>query len=140
MSTIKTLFEDAVQYEESLLAHHIFCLVQEGKISWHDPDSILSNIEPNFEKLESMHESNFLGLCPIKIFSLKLERGQWAFVYAKDPAEASQYVQRTVGKKPLNCHELSPDFEIYYGNRILNFRALKKEQTEFPCLIMYYEG
>lgn len=31
LSTVRVLFEDNVQYEESLLVHYIFCFLQKGK-------------------------------------------------------------------------------------------------------------
>lgn len=139
MPTIKALYEDAIKYEESLLAHFIFCLLQERKVDLEQDDAVLSQIKPDPEKLERLLEMNYLGFDQIKIFSLKIARQKWAFIFAQTSEEAQQHLRLQTGQKPLNCLELSPDEVIFTGNRFLNFRELKKEQTQFPCLVAVYE-
>ncbi|MBS4192318.1 hypothetical protein KHA94_19335 [Bacillus sp. FJAT-49705] len=137
MSSIKTLFEEAICYEEHVLAHYIFCLIQEGKIAWDDEDSVLFEVQPDIEKLTNMIENNFLGICKIHMYALKVKKGKWVFIFAKSPEEAKVHLWRTTGSKPLNCQELSLDQEVLIGNRFLNFREWKKEQSGFPCLVGY---
>ncbi|MBW8347928.1 hypothetical protein K0H71_00535 [Bacillus sp. IITD106] len=138
MSSIENLYEDAIRYEESFLAHYIICLIQEGKIAWHDDDSVLTQVQPDSEKLLKMVETNFLGFCPINIYGLKVKNGRWAFIYAKSPQEAKNHLWKLTGETPLICRELSPDQTLFIGNRFLNFREWKKEQSEFPCLVGFY--
>ena len=135
MSTIKALYEDAIKYEESLLAHSIFCLLQERKISLEQDDVVLSQVQPDSETLARLMKINYLGFNQIKIFSLKLARQKWAFIFAQTAEEAQQFLRLQTGCKPLNCLELSPDEVIFTGDRFLNFQELKKEQTQFPCLV-----
>lgn len=139
MTTVRSLFEDAVHYEDAFLAHYIFCLRQEGKVDWDDSDSILSEVEPDTARFESLLESNMLGICSINIYYLRLNREHFALVYAKSPEEATRFTRQKTGIHPWHCREIAPDHEIYYGNRIISFRDLKKEMNEFPCLVGLYD-
>ncbi|MBO0994644.1 hypothetical protein [Bacillus sp. SD088] len=139
MATIKALYEDAIKYEESLLAHSIFCLIQEGKIELEQDDAVLLQINPDPEKLEKLLEMNYLGFHQMNIFSLKTGRQKWVFIFAQTAEDAQQHLHMKTGQNPLNCLELSPDEVVFTGNRFLNFRELKKEQTQFPCLVGVYE-
>lgn len=138
MSTVETLYTDAIRYEESVLAHYILCLLQEGKITWHDDDSVITEVQPDSEKLAEMIEANYLGICKINMYALKIKNGKWAFIFAKNAEEAKQHLWRAIGQKSLKFRELSPDQDICIGNRLLPFREWKKEQSEFPCLVGYY--
>lgn len=138
MGSVEMLYKDAIRYEESVLAHYILCLLQEGKIVLQDDDSIISQVQPDSEKLAKMIETNYLGICPINMYALKMGNGQWAFIFAKSEKEAKQHLRRTTGQTPLKCREISPDQSVCIGNRFLPFREWKKEQREFPCLVGYY--
>ncbi|MEK3889824.1 hypothetical protein [Bacillus sp. FSL K6-3431] len=138
MPSIKTLFEDAIRYEETFLAHTIFCLSQEGKISWDDNDSVLSKVQPDPARLTEMIEKNFLGICEINMYTVRVTNRKWAFIFAKSSEEAKNHLWKTIRRKPLSCRELSPDQEVWIGNRFLHFREWKKEQSGFPCLVGYY--
>lgn len=139
MSTVKQLFEDAVKYEEPFLAHYIFCLLQEGKVKPDDDESVLDVGLSNEDKFWDMYQKNILGICDIKIFSLKKKDRHFVFIFAKTPEEARKLYIKTYKKQPLNCHELCPDQLMYYGKRFLSFREIKKEMQEFPCILGHYE-
>lgn len=139
MSTIKALFKEAIHYEECVLAHYIFCLVQEGRITWRDERSILTKVQPNQDRLADMIRNNFLGICQIHMYALKVKKGKWYFIYAKSPEEAKRHLWITTGSKSLNCHEVPADQRVSIDNRCLTFREWKKEQSEFPCLVGCFE-
>ncbi|MBP1917212.1 hypothetical protein J2Z23_004197 [Lederbergia galactosidilyticus] len=139
MPTIRELYEDAIKYEESTLAHYILLLLQEGKISTNDDDSVLERMPIDAEKLDQMIQSNYLGFSKIKIYSIKYAVNTFAFVYAGSPADAKLYFFSRTGKQPLNCHELSLDYMMAVGNRFINFRDWRKEQKQFPCIVGVYK-
>ncbi|MCJ7840533.1 hypothetical protein MUB24_06275 [Lederbergia sp. NSJ-179] len=139
MPTIRELYEDAIRYEESTLAHYILLLLQEGKISTNDDDSVLDQLPINKERLDRMIQSNYLGFSKIKIYSIKYAENTFAFVYAESPEEARSYFFRHTGMQPLNCHELSLDYMMAVGNRFLSFRDWRKEQSKFPCIVGVYK-
>ncbi|KAB2336176.1 hypothetical protein F7731_11800 [Cytobacillus depressus] len=137
MSTIETLYDDAIRYEEHVLAHYILCLIQEGKISLDDEESVLFEVQPDTVKLTKMIENNHLVFCQIHMYALKVGERKWAFIYAVSPEEAKTHLWKMTGSRALNCREMAPDEEVLIGNRFLNFREWKKEQKEFPCLVGY---
>ena len=139
MSTIETLYGDAIRYEELVLAHYILCLIQEGKITWSDESSILTEVQADREKLTDMIKNNILGICQIHMYALKVKRGKWVFIYAKSPEEAKQHLRTTTGSKSLNCRKIPADQRVSIDNRFLNFREWKKEQSVFPCLVGCFE-
>ena len=139
MSTVKELFNDAVKYEESLLAHYIFFLLQEGKIELSNHKDTLKFDLAQSEKFQKMYKSNVLGFDQIKIYSLKQRENYFIFIFSKNPKEARELYWRTYAHEPINCMELSPDEIMWYGNRAMTFRDIKKEMKEFPCILGYYE-
>ncbi len=139
MPTIRELYEDAIKYEESTLAHYILLLLQEGRISTNDDDAVLDRMPINKEKLDQMIQSNYLGFSKIKIYSIKYARNTFAFVYAISEQEAKSYFFRKAGIQALNCHELSPDYMMAVGNRFISFREWRKEQNHFPCIVGAYK-
>lgn len=139
MTTVKQLFEDAVHYEESLLAHYIFYLLQKGKAK---PEDEASEIDFSFsyaDEFRNMWEKNLLDIDQTKIYSLKQSKNKFIFIFAENPKEAQELYWRTYAHEPINCMELSPDEIMWYGNRAMTFRDIKKEMKEFPCIIGYYE-
>ncbi|MCR2823303.1 hypothetical protein [Lederbergia panacisoli] len=139
MSTVKRLFEDAIRYEESFLAHYIYCLLKEEKITLEDDDSILSEVQPDSAKLVKMVKENHLGFCQVKMFALKARNTPWIFIFAKNLEEAEKLLLRETGQRPLRCREIIPDQVVYVNNRFFNFHDLKKQQSKFPCLVGYHE-
>lgn len=137
MSTIKTLFEDSIRYEEHFLAYYIFCLIQEGKITKNDESSVLNKVKPDREKLTTMIKNNTLGFCQIKMYALKGKKGKWMFIFSKSPEEAKWHLWEVMGSQAVHCREISLDHEIMNGNRFISFREWKKEQKAFPCLVGY---
>ncbi|WP_335488841.1 hypothetical protein [Bacillus sp. JJ1773] len=137
MPTIEALYEDAIRYEEHVLAHYILCLIQEGKISLDDEDSVLFEVQPDMEKLTNMIENNHLRFCEIHMYALKVGEGKWAFIFAESEEEAKIHLWRTTGRRALNCREMAPDEEVFIANRFISFREWKKEHKEFPCLVGY---
>lgn len=138
MTTVKSLYEDSLYYEESTLAHYIMHLLQEGKAELDDDISKLKFEEADQEKVREMIRSNQLGFSKIKVFALKYSKRAFAFVFAKSEDEATEYFKQTFKKKVLSCYELSLDTPMARGNRILNFREMRKEHNEFPVLAGTY--
>lgn len=137
--TIKELYEDAIKYEESFLAHYIFYLIREGKISFSDDSSVLAHHSDYSDKFLRIWQKNQLGFCQIKVYSLKQEAKKFVFIFAKDRKEAILHYRLTYGKNPLNCHEISLDNEMIVGHRVITFRRLKKEFRTFPVVVGEYE-
>ncbi|MEH7122085.1 hypothetical protein V7127_02450 [Bacillus sp. JJ1773] len=139
MSSIRKLYENAIKYEESTLAHYIAHLLQEGKVKLEDDESTIDFKLADHDRVQQMINKNELGFSNVKPFALKYSNNSFVFVYANNQQEAIELFQRTLRTRPKNCHEYSMDFVIEKGNRFISFRDLKKEFTKFPDLIGFYE-
>ncbi|WP_335871262.1 hypothetical protein [Bacillus sp. 2205SS5-2] len=139
MSSIRELYESSIEYEHVTLAHCILHLLQEGKVSLEDDESMLDLSLANSEQLDNMIENNLLGFSQVRIFSLKQKKNTFAFIYAKFKGEARKHFRETLKTTPINCHEYPLDFEMVKGNRVVSFREMKKEFDCFPVMVGVYE-
>lgn len=137
--TIKQLYEDAIKYEESFLAHYIFYLIRKGKIALNDDVSVLEHHNDYSDEFLQMWQKNQLGFCQIKVYSLKQNDKKFVFIFAENKKEAILHYRLTYSKNPLNCHELSLDNQMVIGHRVMTFRRLKKEFKSFPVVVGEYE-
>lgn len=139
MSSIRVLYEAAVKYEHSSLAHYIINLLQEGKIQLEDDESIIDFSQANQQQVKQMVEGNMLGFQIIRVFALKHTDNKFAFIYAKDKQDAIDFFRKEFRSNPKNCHEYPMDFVIEKGNRFISFRELKQEFEQSPAFIGFYE-
>ncbi|MED0758754.1 hypothetical protein P4S93_07375 [Aneurinibacillus thermoaerophilus] len=139
MTTVRELYEESIRYEEKTLAHYILHLLQEGKVSLEDDADSLDLTQADHEKVAAMILQNQLGFSDIRIFSLKYDNKQFAFIFAANEEEAIEFFQKIFKRNPYNCHEYPLDFPMSRGNEFLTFRDMKKEYSRFPALAGFYE-
>lgn len=136
---VREAYIDAIMYEESTLAHLIHHLISERKVSLEDPLSSQDFRRADMEKVTDMITRNTLGFQKINLYSLKISQKKFIFIFADSGQAAVDYFTNTFHQLPLNCHEISLDFEISRGNEITSFRVLKKEFEKFPALVGSFE-
>lgn len=135
---IQNLYQECLQYEESTLAHYIYHLLAEGKLSLTDPTSKLDFNQADHELVAELIQNNILGIHRINIYALKKTNREFVFIFAHSPQEAIQFYEKTFYHKPKNCHEYPLEFEIMRGNKAVSFRELRKEVRRFPCVVGCY--
>lgn len=136
---VKDVYLDAVMYEESALAHLIYHLITERKVSLEDPLSLLDFKRADMQKVTEMIHQNALGFQKINMYSLKKNAKTFIFIFAASRQGAVDYYTYTFHQCPLNCHELSLDYEISRGKEVITFRALKKEFEKFPAIAGHFD-
>lgn len=139
MTTVRELYEDSIRYEEKTLAHYILHLLQEGRVSLDDDADKIDFLQADYEKVAQMIVQNQLGFSDIKVFSLKYDDKQFAFIFAASEEEAIQFFRQKFKRKPYNCHEYPLDFLMSRGKEFLTFRDMRKEHSSFPALAGFYE-
>lgn len=139
MSTVKEAFDEAIKYEESALSHYILFLLQEGEVTLESDKSAINHDLADSAKFQNMWKSNYLCFDQIKIYSLKQSKQRFIFIFAKNPKEARELYYREYEHEPFNCMELSPDQDMFHGNRFMTFREIKKEMQKFPCIFGEYD-
>lgn len=135
---VREMFESSLLYEESTLAHTLYHLLAEKKISLDDNVFEIDLNQVNYEKVSELVQKNVLGIRRIGIYSLKMDRKTFVFIYAGSEEEAIQFYIKSFHKNPLNCHEYLLDFELARGNGVISFREMRKEFERFPVVVGYY--
>ncbi len=136
---VKDLYLDSIRLGESSLAHYIYHLLEEQKISLEENISKIDFEQADHRKVAKMIEENLLGFHEVGIFSLKMNATDYVFIYADSQEQAIRFYTETFRQNPLKCHEYSLDFELVRGNAIISFRDMKKEYVTFPVIAGYFE-
>ncbi|WP_147532318.1 hypothetical protein [Bacillus marasmi] len=137
---VRDLYFDSILYEESTLAHCIYHLLIEKKITLEDDISKFNMQEADKQKVAELTNKNVLGVFrKAGIFSLKMDQQNFVFIFAKSDSEASQFYTEMFGKAPLNCHEYSLDFQLTRGRELISFRDMRKEFEKFPAIAGYFK-
>ena len=136
---VKELYLNSIRLEESSLAHYIYHLLEEKKISLDDNISKIDFEQANHRKVADMIEKNVLGFHKIAIYSLKMNENEFVFIFAESKQKAIEFYTKTFHHLPLNCHEYPLDFKLSRGNSVISFREMRKEFESFPVLAGYFD-
>lgn len=135
---VKEMYQDCLYYEESTLTYYLYHLLGEKKISLDDDASKIDFNQADHQKVLHMVENNILGIQKIGIFSLKMNRKAFVFIYARSEDEAIQFYHQFFHRTPLNCHEYPLEFELNRESGNISFRDMKKEFSSFPAIAGYF--
>jgi len=135
---VRDMFEECIVSEESALAHYLFHLLNEKKISLKDDISKIDLHQADHKKVAEMIKKNVLGFRKVRIYSLKMDQKTFVFIYASNQEEAIQFYIKSFHCRPLNCHEYPIGFEISRGREVLSFLDMKKEFESFPAIAGYF--
>jgi len=135
---VKEYFEEVVKLEESSLAHYLFHLVQEKKLTSSDDVSKIDLDQANHQIVEEMIQKNLLCFRKVRIYSLKQNSNDFVFIFARSQEDAIQHYRETYFHSPLNCIETSLENDFYRGNGRISFRDMKKEFSIFPAIAGSY--
>lgn len=138
MSTIRELFEEAVQNDYSYTAHSLYYLLREGLVSPNDSHTVLDYVQVDTHLVGEWTVQNYLCISVEKVYALKLTDDEFVFVFAKNPKQAVDFIQKSWKLVPRNCHEYPLDCSIIRGNEFVSFRELKKDYLSFPAVIGVY--
>lgn len=131
---VKELYLDSIRFEQSSLAHYIYHLLAEQRISLDDPIEHLDFDQADHQKVAEMIQTNLLGFSEVGIYSLKRNAKDFVFIFAHNKQEAMEFFTKTFQQGPLNCHEYSLDFELVRGKTVISFREMRKEFEHFPAI------
>ncbi|MEW9053624.1 MAG: hypothetical protein AB2392_20855 [Neobacillus sp.] len=135
---IEELYLDCFRYEMSPLAHCIYHLLEEKKISLDDDVSKLDLGQADPVKVSKLYKSNVLAIYKNHVYSLKIRQNQFVFIFANSEQEAIQFYTETFHQYPLNCHEYPLDYQFARGKEEISFWDLRKEFVTFPAVAGYF--
>ncbi|MCH6269582.1 hypothetical protein [Neobacillus citreus] len=136
---VKEAYEDSFRFEESTLAHYIYHLLTEQKISLEDDMSILNAVQADNRKVAELIRKNVLGINKVRVYSLKMNKKDFFFIFASSPQEAIQFFTETFQQSPLNCHEYPLEFEFVRGKEVVTFQEMRKDFESFPAVAGRFE-
>ncbi|WP_061566356.1 hypothetical protein [Heyndrickxia coagulans] len=135
---VRDVYQDAIRYEEPFMAHYIHCLLSDGKINLDDDASKIFRAQINVKKFKQAYGKNILGVNKVKIYSLKMSKNEFAFVFAECKQDAKLFFHSLFNREPFNCLEFDMDFGLLRGRQYVTFRQLRKEITKTPALAFVY--
>lgn len=135
---VNDLYLESIQLAESSLAHCIYHLLAEKKISLEDDVSQINFQLVDNHKVKELVQKNVLGMTKVCVFSLKMSKKDFVFVYAASKKEAIQFYLKTFNQYPLNCHEYSLDYQLSRGYSAISFVEMSKEFEIIPAIAKYF--
>jgi hypothetical protein len=135
---VKEMYHDCLYYEEFTLTYYLYHLLAEKKISLDDDVSKIDLEQADHQKVLMLIQNNVLGIHKTRIFSLKMNRKAFVFIYARSEDEAIQFYHQFFHRTPLNCHEYPLEFELNRESGNISFRDMKKEFRSFPAIAGYF--
>ncbi len=136
---VKELYQDSLIYEETSLAHYLYHLLAERKISLDDNISKIDLDQADHQKVAELIQTNLLGFQKICIYSLKMDQKNFVFIFAASEQKAIQFYNKTFQQPPLNCHEYPLDFQLARGKGVISFREMRKEFESFPAIAGHFK-
>jgi hypothetical protein len=135
---VNDLYLESIQLAESSLAHCIYHLLAEKKISLEDDVSQINFHQIDNQKVRELVQENVLGMTKVGIYSLKMSMKDFVFIYAASKQEAVQFYLKTFNQSPLNCHEYSLDYQLSRGYSAISFREMRMEFEIIPAIAGYF--
>jgi hypothetical protein len=135
---VKDLYFDCIQNEISYVAHSIYHLLAEEKLSLNDDSSKIGVVKADLQKVNELIQKNVLGIKKICVYSLKMNQQDFVFIFAASEEEAIQYYTNTLHQNPWNIYEYPLDFLFYRGKDVISFREMRKEIEDFPAIAGYF--
>jgi len=144
MKTVMELMQDAIQYEEALLAHAIMLGIRHGKWKPGDSSDDMDFSLIDSRELQRAKEDDLLGMKDgIKLYSSPLGGGRFAIIFAKNEGDARAVMAREVGKNPKRIDWLPYGMDVYTTTEGLKdgktWRRMKEQTITFPALAGIYQ-
>ncbi|MEH7490692.1 hypothetical protein [Neobacillus niacini] len=136
---VREVYEDCFHFNESTLAHCIYHLIEEEKITLDDDMAKVDFKQVDNQKVSTMIQNNLLGINKFGIFSLKMNQKEFVFIFANSKQEAIQFYHDTFYTYPLNCHEYTLDYQLARGNKVISFREMRKDFENIPAIAGFFE-
>ena len=143
--TVMELMQDAIKYEESLLAHAIMLGMRRGKWKGADAESEVDWSLLDMEEVKQARDENLLGLNTIQLYSSPLSNNRHAIIMAETPQDASTAFSRAFKRQPRVIHHLPHGMDVTTYEKDLSdaqtWREIRNEMNAFPAVAgIYHKG
>lgn len=137
--TVKDMLDLAVECDMSMVAHHTYWAITQNAVTLQDSIDKLMSIQVDKQAVQSLIESNMLGIGRIKLFVVKtVEPNVYAFYFAKDALEARAMYESKFGevKGITNGARLMPNKMLFADTRLeMTLFEYRKRIVHFPAYL-----
>ncbi len=133
--TVNELYDYSISHEVSTLAHYIFHLFQEKKVTSQDDITKIDFEQADHEKVEAMIKNNELGIYKLRIYGLKMNDQDFVYIFARNVEDAIQLFSKTYHQLPVYWKESDLDTDFVRGKETISFRDMRKEYNSFPAFV-----
>lgn len=137
--TIKQELADAIKLDGSFVAHAIYYALQKGLVQLDDPSSSLPYPLLDYDIIKKWMATNYLQLCTVKLFTIRVNQNRQALYLAHDVGEASAqhfkmygYFAQHISEAP---HEMDTSLYCEETGKHRVIRDMKRKTVEFPCWV-----
>ncbi|QOR67122.1 hypothetical protein IM538_02920 [Cytobacillus suaedae] len=116
--TVKEVLEYFYKHHVKTMAHCIYHLVQENKISLYDEFSPDDFDKVNQAKVKDMIDKNILGIYEINVYGLMMDEQDFVYIYARNSKEATQFFIETYYQPPVYCKKSKLVLSLLEGKRL----------------------
>lgn len=136
--TVKESFDHAVREGLSLYAHTLFYALHKGKVTSANNVSDVDLTDAEMLEVVAMKEKNMLGINPINLYAIKLDKCYFAIYLARNANDAQQFHAKRFGKIGV-AHNMSDKIytEIWdeRKKRNVSFIEIREKTKELPAFV-----
>ncbi|WP_424236392.1 hypothetical protein [Bhargavaea ginsengi] len=142
MTTVMELMQDAIKYDEPLIAHAVMLGIRHGKWSPSDPESVVDWSLLDLEEVRQARDENILGMSKVQVYSSPLGSNRHAIIFAETSLEAATFFLRAFKHKPRVIHHLPHGMDVTTYESDLKdsqtWREIRNELNTFPAVAGIY--
>lgn len=139
METVKDVLDLAVECDMTMVAHHTYWAITQNAVTLQDSVDKLMSVPIDEQAVQSLIESNMLGIGRIKLFVVKtVEPNVYAFYFAKDVLEAKELHNSKFGEaqRITNGARLMPNKMIFADTGIeMTLFEYRKKLIQYPAYL-----
>ncbi|WP_252504399.1 hypothetical protein [Sporosarcina sp. Marseille-Q4943] len=138
-STVRELLHDAIYYDVPNMAHAVYYAVQQGLVKLDDPESRIPFRELDYEAIGKMREENWLQMCTVKLFVVRMGGKRYAVYLAETEEEVRAQHRKIYGEFAGRVTDASGRMDASYycegTGKERSFWELKREVVDFPYFV-----
>lgn len=136
--TVKESFDHAVKEGLNLYAHTLFYALQKGKVTSTSDVEEVNLTDAEMSEAVAMKEKNMLGINPINLYAIKLDKCYFAIYLARSSETAQKLHVQKFGKIGV-AHDMSDKMytEIWDDpkKRSVSFMEIREKTKELPTFV-----
>lgn len=132
---VNELFAQALHYEDSLLAHVIYCGLKDGAVEGTSSAEIYLYDRIDLEKGYQLHKQNFLGMKWTKLFASPLGSGKFAMIFADDKQSARKVFKKEFRQNCQVIHQMDYGLDTsVYNMETKQHQTWREYRDSLPVL------